>query len=424
MKRQKKAKTIFSILTITVLLFMLAASAFAGTGYSSGQGITVIVTRVEPAPAEPGSYATIWLKIQNMNAETIDYFSFRLDPEFPFSLDPNENPVRDIGEMSPGEQATISYKIRVDENAVEGDNPLKFLFKMFKQGREFDAELMIPVRTMDAIISVEDIRTIPEMVEPGQKVMVILSIRTNADSDLRQVNIQAGLINYISSTAGTNIVELPFTPIKSNEKTVYSLLAGEERDIIFEFVVDPDADSKPYKIPLSLDYIDSVGSNYSKSYIIGMIVGGRPDLDILIEETTITKIRSSGKLVLKIVNKGVTDVKFMNVKMEDNDKYKVMSTSSSYIGNVDSDDFENAEFTITPLKKNGGIIELPVVLEYKDANNNDYRETRVIELDLEKAKAMIPKKGSGGFVIFAIIVVVGGYLFYRRWKKRKEKKKK
>jgi hypothetical protein len=158
---------------------------------------------------------------------------------------------------------------------------------------------------------------------------------------------------------------------------------------------------------------------------MGIVIGAKPDLSITLDDSEIYESSKSGEIVVKVVNKGVTDIKLMNMKLMPSNKYRILSNDEVYIGNIDSDDYETADFKLFIEKSKEKQIKVPVVLEYKDANNNDFKETIELTLDLYsalEAKKFGLKKGNGfvGNLVIAIIVVAGLFI-YRKWRKHKKK---
>ena len=136
----------------------------------------------------------------------------------------------------------------------------------------------------------------------------------------------------------------------------------------------------------------------------------------------IYKKRTSGKVTIKFVNKGLIDLKLMNVKLEESKKFDIVSSDEVYVGNIDSDDYETAEFDLYVKGWQSEVI-LPIVIDYMDANNQRYRDKENVVLKLyssSKAKKFgLEEKSSVGILIVLMIVGAGGYYY---WRKRKKKK--
>ncbi|MBU2590256.1 MAG: hypothetical protein KKB39_05845, partial [Nanoarchaeota archaeon] len=88
-----------------------------------------------------------------------------------------------------------------------------------------------------------------------------------------------------------------------------------------------------------------------------------------------------------------------------------------YIGDVDSDDYETAEFRI-----NMGEEETKLVfeLDYKDANNIAYGEKMVLPVKLYSPSELGLKTGSSWVWIIVLLLIVGGYFAWKRHKKKKK----
>ena len=81
-----------------------------------------------PDPVEPGGYVEVRFKVENIGAETVENLVFELLPQYPFSLDRGSKAVKMVGDIvyQAGDEAYILYyKLRVDKDAIEGNNPIK-----------------------------------------------------------------------------------------------------------------------------------------------------------------------------------------------------------------------------------------------------------------------------------------------------------
>ena len=88
----------------------------------------VQLMRYDPIPAQAGEYVDVWIKFEN-KGEKLEGAALKFVEEYPFSLDPNENPERDLGTLEKGQFSVQKFKIRVDKGAIEGDNIITFDYK-------------------------------------------------------------------------------------------------------------------------------------------------------------------------------------------------------------------------------------------------------------------------------------------------------
>ncbi|MBI2650832.1 hypothetical protein HYX04_06010 [Candidatus Woesearchaeota archaeon] len=410
---------------IWLIVFILTASIALGAVdtqyFGKAPDLRISISMQDPDPVEPGKEVEASFKIEN-NGTTAYNVVFEIVPEYPFSLVPGESGSKSIGTVGTsqsGKQSVIvRYRLKVAQDAVDGSHKIKVRYK----SEVFDSwalieNLKIKVQSHDAIISVDKFITEPPIVAPGSRTRLTILLKNYATSLLKDIKIVLDL-----GKSGDEAT--PFSPLEStNEKVLPYMEPQSTKSIDFELLVDPDAASKSYKIPLSLRYSDALNKNFSKSSIITVIVGGEPDVSIGIDSTTIYKAASAGEITVKIVNKGLPDMKFVNVKLAKDSKYRIISPSEVYIGNIDSDDYETADFKLYIERISDKKVVLPLTVEYKDANNKDYKNAVNLELPLyssSEAKKLGLVKGNGRLAwILLIALAVAGFFGYRKWKRRK-----
>ncbi|MBI4451835.1 hypothetical protein HY637_00250 [Candidatus Woesearchaeota archaeon] len=411
---------------ILLAVFILAAGAVFGavnTQYiGKAPDLRVSISMQDPDPVEPGKEVEISFKIEN-NGTTADNVVFEVAPEHPFSLVPGESAAKSIGTIGTSQNGKqnviIRYKLKVAQDAIDGNHEIKVRYK----SEDFDSwviieKLMIKVQSHDAIIAVDKFVTEPNIVAPGSKAKLTILLKNYATSLLKDIKLVLDL-----GKSGDEIT--PFSPIGStNEKVLAYIEPQSTKSIEFELLADADAVSKSYKIPMSIRYSDATNKNYSKSNIITVIVGDEPDVSVGIDSATIYNAGNAGEITVKIVNKGLPDMKFVNVKLERSDKYRIISPAEVYIGNIDSDDYETAEFKLFVEKTSDKKVVMPLAVEYKDANNKDYKNVVNLELPLytsPEAKKLGLVKGNGNITwVFLAVLAVAGFFGYRVWKKRKK----
>ena len=409
-------KILIGILILIVL--SLGVNAQVMTKLSKYADVRVSFVNQEPDPAEPGKYVDVRFKFENNGPDQAKDVVIELLPEYPFSLDPGKSAIKKLGALHArqlGETAVIiKYKLRIDKNVVEGENELKLRYKFDGYGWIEPDNFNINIQTHDAILAVDAVSIDKKTLEPGSSGIVKIKLANKADSILKDIKVTLGL------------GDLPLVPIDStNEKSIYKIDSRQSYEFEFKVLAKPNADSGVYNVPLSVSYLDELGKSYLKNVTIGLTIGAKPDLSITLDDSEIYESGKSGEIFVKIVNKGVTDIKFMNIKLMPSDNYRILSNEEVYIGNIDSDDYETADFELFIGGSKEKKVSLPVVLEYKDANNNDFKERIELMLDLysaSEAKKFGLKKGNG-FVgnLVIVVIVVAGLFIYRKWRKHKKK---
>ena len=312
----------------------------------------------------------------------------------------------------------------VDPEATEGTN--KFKVRVSPNGKDEweEVEFNIDVQTEDATIGVDSITTIPAKLEPGKEALVKIKVKNMADSFLKDISVKLDL--YVEETATTTTAtDYPFAPLGSTgQKFLKSLSSGETAEFMFNIITLPNTESGVYKIPVLISYKDNLGTNFSTTDVTGFIVEGKPELVVSVESSTVYSDAHVGKIVLKFVNKGLGDIKFLDIKLKDNTEFDIVSsTDREYIGNLDSDDYDTVEFTISA--SGGGEITLPVLVEYKDASNNEYSEEYPVPLKIiSKQQAGVQQSSAGLVIVIVIILAVIAFFVIRGIRKKKKKSKK
>ncbi|MBI2134666.1 hypothetical protein HYU09_01635 [Candidatus Woesearchaeota archaeon] len=410
-----------ALIILFVFAALIASNVFGAqttTKPAKVDDIAFTLINQEPDPAEPGKYVDVRFKFDNNGSGEARNVMVELMPQYPFSLDPGAEAIRNIGTIQSMQRGDVGiivkYRLRVDKNAVEGENDLRVRYKIEGYSWIEPEEFKIDVQTHDAILSVESVSIGKKTLEPGASNTVKIKVSNDADSALKDIK------------ARLELGGLPFVPLGStNEKSIYKIDSREAYEFDFELLANPDAASGVYQVPLKITYSDELGKTYFKNSTLGFVVGAKPDLSVTLDTTEVYQAKKPGEVVIKVVNKGVTDIKFTNVKLMPSKDYNILSNDEDYLGNIDSDDYETAEFNIYVENKKDKKIMLPIILEYMDANNNEYRTEMNIEMPLysaSEAKKLGLVAGNGKLGFFIVFLIVAAGLFaYRRWKRGRKK---
>jgi hypothetical protein len=416
-------KIIFGVFVLSLILSSI--SVFGATTTLVGRtqlyfyDIDVTMINHEPDPAEAGRYVTVRFKIENSGAENAKDMMVEILPRYPFSLDPGESAVKYIGSVRSRQMGDtgviIDYRLKVDENALEGDNEIELKYKVNNNIWVTLEPFYIDIKPHDILLSIASIDT-PKMIKPGEISKVDINLKNLALTFIKEIKVTLDLDSVPFATIGS-----------TNRKIIKQIEADSDATVSFNLMAEPDADSDLYKVPIEIEFFDRLGTFYTKNETVGLIVGAEPDLSVIVDSSEIYSSKGTGEVTIKFTNKGVTDIKFMNIKLKDSKNYNVLSAQEVYVGNIDSDDYETADFKLTLGRIKGKEAILLLLVEYKDANNNEYIKDINLPLKLysaSEAKAIGAKEGSSKVGIIIVLVIVGvGFFFYMRWRKKKKGEK-
>lgn len=355
---------------VVMLLLAFSVNALA-TGSRSNlvdyENVRITMLNQNPDPAEPGEYVELRFNVVNTGT-AVDKAVFEIVPEFPFEIISSE--VFEIEDFkgTGDEGYTLYYKLKVDEDAVEGDNEIKLKFALSDGKWHIAGPFTVRVKTHDAILNVENIETEPERFMDGEEGKLTITLKNWADSLIKDVHVTLDLDPEIFSPIGS-----------TNERTVKQIEAKDTVHLSYDLFVDADAAAKVHQIPLTITYSDETDTDYTKESVMGVYVDGGPEYLLNLEDSEVYEAGKSGKIVISVSNIGPSDIRFLTLELKESSNYEVVSNRVEYLGNLESDDFETAEFEIhiNNVKK-----ELPLLtkLTYKDAYNKEFVDEREIPL--------------------------------------------
>lgn len=413
MNETTKLMTVFlSMLFLTSLVFAQERGATI-TESAIVNAISVSnATFYEPYPAEPGSYIDVWVRAQYLGTgQDAEEVFCGVSPTYPFTIEPGDVSVNDVGRLSPYDEVVLKYRVRIDTNAIQGTNDLKFGCKT----KGFDwayTDLPIFVQAQDAIINVESIVSNPEDFAPSEEGMVKITLKNIGPVTLKDISVR---LDLSSET-------LPFAPIESTtEKRINSLTSGQSVPVEFSVVSDPNAVVGNYKVPLKVEYKDSLNKDYSKDALISLSIKTAPEIFIIHEQTDIIKNGTKNSVTTSIVNRGLSKIKFMTATLAESTtgEYVILTPQDVYVGDINSDDSETAQYDLFINTDKGGI-SLPLTLTFKDESGNNYTITEAVSVRVfttdEAVQYGLEQAVTTDPLIFGVAAVIALYVIYRIYK--------
>jgi len=386
---------------IAIVMFLVLALSVSAAG---GAMVKASVLRYEPTPAEQGNAVDFWIALNN-EGTTAKNVIIKFVPEYPFSLPQGQRAEIIAGAVAQTESKVVKFTLFADANAPNGDSNVKFQYSV-DGGQWIQFESAVSLQTQDAVLVVDEYEVNPSPVVPGQTVDVKLKLRNAGRIAVKNLDVSIDLADGKFSAVGTGAL-----------KRVAYIGAGETEEITFKLASDTSTEVKVYNIPVTLSYQDERNKVLNSTAKISLVVNAAPELSLTVDSTKFDSKKVPGTVSLKVVNKGVVNLKYVTVKLVQTPDYEILSTSNeAYVGNLDSDDFETVDFTVKPLVESP---RLSVQLEFKDPYNVDFTQ----QYDLPLRIITSADLGEAGFpwgTVVIVVLVIVGVIYW--WRKRGKKK--
>ncbi|MFH1409906.1 MAG: COG1361 S-layer family protein [Nanoarchaeota archaeon] len=417
------------ILLMALLMVGAVSAASSGGNVVSGADIQAIFLNQAPDPVEPNRIVEVRWRIENRGLSDAENVEIQLQPRYPFSLPPGEVDIKNIGTLISRQidenGITVKFRVRVDANAVPGDNELALRYRVNQGGWITIDDYAIRVQSRESLLSIKEVTLTPQFVDPGKTSTISILLENLANSLLSNIKVNLLVKELVSTAATATYFELPLTPVDSaNEKIIKSLEAGAEKEVTFVLRADPTAAPGVYKLPINLEYGDEFGRNFSRTLYTSFVIQSSPHLDVQVEQGDLLQQGMKGRAIIKFVNKGLHEIKFVDTTFEKGEGYKLLSPEKVYIGNVDSDDWETVDLELF-IEGDVASLTIPVRVAYTDTTNQEFVLNKDIELEVYSAEDMkqlglTNGDGTTGIVVIAIVVIVG-FILYRIFRRKKKK---
>jgi hypothetical protein len=270
-------------------------------------------------------------------------------------------------------------------------------------------------------LSIKEVESFPQEIMPGETATISIEIENTLGEDVTNVNVKLDL----SDKEGEPV--FPFAPYQSSsERFIEELDDGEDETFEFEIIALPTTSSGIYKIPVEITYLDEEGKQGESEGLISLIVNSNVELKVFSEESILIRGKES-TLSIKVINSGLSDIKFAYLITEGVAGIQFVSETEQYIGDIDSDDFDNIEYQVYVSPNAPSLISFPILLKYKDATNKEFEEERGVTVrvySLKEAQERGFVKKPSYFIFVGIGLAVLLFIGYRIRKKRKLKAKK
>ncbi len=367
-----------------------------------------------PSPVQPGDEFDAAIKVKNIERKTIKNIRIDISEAFPFTFREGSQ-TQIFDQLKQNQEKTFVVTLVTSENANFGTEKLHFSYTYDGLEQIRTETFSINIESVGNIVSLDSIETDPVRIFPGEPAKLTVSVENSGNSLLNDVVVKLNLTDPFSILYTTN------------ERRISSLASGESIKLVYDLITTSDAESKPYSFPLQIEYFDEIGTKFARSNTIGLLVYAPPKYDINLEDSDVLAYGSKGSITLSFSNINPSNMRFLSTMLNDGEDYITVSNPKKYLGNLEPDDFETAEYEI--YIKNCFFsckdeIELSLQLDYKDDFNKEFQVVEKVPIKVYK-KGELKKlglstgDGKGVFVIIIVIVILT-YLTFRYYRKEKD----
>jgi hypothetical protein len=383
-----------------VACFSQAYNLTAATVYAQSPfGISNLAQT--PDNIYPGDEVRLQFDLSNTGTGTTNYHNAALYTLVPFGVTKSEY---NIGAFNVGDSKQVLLNFDVPSNTEPGTYEIE-MYAVTDGAEAQVGEIPLVVNSPDfSNALIESIVTQGNLVA-GHDTTVTVNVRNTAPLNATNVVVQMEF-----NASGVLL------PLGSDRVFIPSIPAGGTAQAVFDLGTDANAAPGYYPITFGMSFQINQQPQPATAQTSGLTVSSTPSLEVTAQSTDITQAGSTGNVLIQVNNLGVSDVSSLQVKLLPSKDYVILSAPIQYVGSVNSNDFETAQFNIHVSDNATSPLAILSEVDYSDASNTAYSKnasspialfsrTEAIQYGLET----IPDN-TLTYVVLALVVL---YLLYR-----------
>jgi hypothetical protein len=381
---------------ILLCIALLGTSSIMPVSADSAPNMKIDIIDYEPFPAQIGEYVDVSVKIENTGFGRADAVSIKMDPEYPFSLDSQNNAVEFIGILSPDDAAVHEYRLYVDENAKVGTGSVDVYYQIYEGGSWYKSsfDLNVGSSTFDSkgTIELTDISCDPVVFMPGD----------------------IGTVSFtLTNTATESSVTIDGTDYDTNARVQSAILHGDNHiDVTSESYTGSGVMGPGDSITLSYN-VEVADAAADGTYYLDLSMVGNSHsynnnwrIPVKVDSASVKVIPSKpmeltngeGTLEFDVANMHPNSLSSVSVKLSADGVD--FSPEEYFVGAMDSDEL----FTIEVDAKtdlNEEVVPVTITVEYRNGINEHDTEVAVRDVKLNTEE-----KGSGAGIATAAVAIL------------------
>jgi len=410
--KKNTVATSFSLL----LIFSLFATPASAAVESANLKVTIIETN--PYPAKIGEYLNLTLQVENVGGGKADNVDIEIVPQYPFSLDPGESSVQNIGVLNPGRTATKEFYLFVDKNAQKGIRSLDVRTRTNKNSpwseKDFDIRIGTETFNSKGTVELEKVVSNPATFMPGDRGTVTVTLTNTATTQTVSIDgsdydtnarIQSAVLKPLSDEIA--ILDSPY-------EEMGLLGPGNSIELTFNVRIAEDAGDGTHNLELAIE-----GNSFDYN--------SKKNIPLKVDSSNIKVIPSKalqlvdGKSTIEfdVANTHPNELNSVSIKPEaEGVKFY---PAEYFIGPMDSDELFTVEFDAAidnssiANRENPEKINMSLTANYNNGINRHANTIGNLNLanDFESSESSSTGVIAGGLIVLSIPAAL---LYYRRKK--------
>lgn len=377
--------------SLVIVQFLFFYTVLTKAAYVS----LTVSSEVVPSTIESGGSGNLVLTIANGGTEYARNVKLTVKPHSSITFGTSQYSLQTI---APSSSTQVSVPMTISSSASEGSTSI-FLSIEYTEGSgsgaittETSVSLSISKRTL---IEVSNVTYDEDIIEQGDVVKMDLEIKNVGSGEIKDLFVELNRSQPFVSASG------------DMEVYVGNVGHGQTKIASFDIIIDSDAETKAYSVPVTLTYYDDAGSLYTEEKYVGMRISGVPNFVVALEDQENMYSGSTGELTISLSNRGTASAAYLLASFDS--QYDI-TPKEYYIGDLEQDDYETITLIMSLAGIKSGKHTLDIGLSYKDPYNQEYTTTESIEFTIASA----PPFMLSPIYIIGILFVIGLLVWKRK----------
>ena len=399
------------IISLLVIMLSMLGSIFVVYADSDDASLKISLMNQDPDPVGPNDYVEVRFKVEKIGNDPLEDITFKISEDYPFSLDPDVSPIREIGSWkgySVDDKDNkiyyiLYYKLRVAKDVLEEEYPLKLYYKVKGWSSWATYKAYIRVNNDRADFDFGNLETFPKkLISDTDGAELDVELQNIGEKDAQNVVLELNLPKGFEETYGY-----------SNRVNLGTIPFGSSKIAKFFIDIDEDVESGNHPVNATVFYkeVDSNIDDYlNKSLKLNIPIKSRPKFEIVdykLEPENITS-NDEAKIVVKIKNIGKEEAKSTSVKVyKESSQPFDFNEKTDYIGKLKPGETGEAVFTFS-VDENAEpkmyLLDLEIRTIFED---NILAEEKVLKIPVrEKGKNNLLTSITFNQFIIGILVII------------------